>query len=167
MTNDEKLDAILARVTAIEARLDMGLTIVQPSPPTPLDAFVRPPAGAQPHGLGVQMREVDVAEAILRACHGVNWRGDLIVAGKQADEVWSIVERLKVADPAILPYYQMLDPLLCGLGLLSGFIPPHPEDSYPFSPTRSVREAFAGQTVESFLADQMAVISGGGGASGA
>jgi hypothetical protein len=154
MDYDEKLDLILARLDEIEAK------IATPLPPESLGGlfdFVRPSTEDDGYGLGSPMTGPDAAEAIKRACGNVNWRGDVALTEKERDARWVLVERLKKADPTILPFYVHLDPAFCGYGLLTGAFAPHTSDGPSFGATKRARESFAGVSLGDFLADQFAV----------
>ena len=159
LTYDEKLDLILSRLFAIEAKLTSCVPTpdVVPAPTGGLFDFVRPDPSEDGHGLGTPMTEADPAEAIARACGNVNWMGDAVLSPADRDARWALIERLKKADPAILPFYRMLDPGFCGLGLLTNAFEPHTSDPLSFGVTRAAREAFAGMTVEAWISTQLGI----------
>jgi hypothetical protein len=170
----EKLDAILAalgglseRLANVEQILQVATTAPAPEPPAqivgPLAAFVRPPAGVQPYGYGVEMTEPDVAEALRRAMYCVTWRGEMGVAEEDIQRRWEVIERLKVADPAIIQHYVSLHPEFCGFALLTGLIQPHTQDALSFGAEAERRRGWAGTTVQSFLDSQFATSDGGPG----
>jgi hypothetical protein len=170
----EKLDAILAalgslseRIANVEQILQITTTAPVPGQPAqivgPLAAFVRPPANAVPYGYLTEMTEPDVAEAIKRALHCVTWRGEFGVAEQDINSRWEVIERLKIADPAILPHYVFLDPEFAGYALLTGLIQPHTQDALSFGATAEQRRGYAGTTVQSFLDSQFASSDGGPG----
>lgn len=165
--SDETLDRVLAllgevisRIGAIEARLDAGLTIVQPPAapqPTPLDAFVKPAMrDVSPWAERRDMTGPDVDEAIRRAHHGVNWRGGYLGAAAY-EAAWTEIERLKSGDRELIDRYRMLHPEFAGYGLLVGLFAPVAEDRWSWGVNSATREGFAGQTIQSFLDDQFKV----------
>jgi hypothetical protein len=172
MNYDEQLaalrsgqDAILAgqaaidkRLAAIEEKLPVNITITTPAP-EPSEAgglydFVRPPADEPPYGLGIAMTSVDVGEAINRACHGVNWRGDIVLSPAMLDEVWTEIEALKAGDVALIAKYRNLDPGFAGLALLTGLTDPAKYDGFI---GQAKRDAWAGTTVQSFIDGQFTI----------
>lgn len=164
MNYDERLAEILNELHGINSRLDSIEAKLQPTP-APIEVTIPPTGGlfdfVSPtddlYGFGSVMTSPDPVEAIRRACANVNWRGDVALSPEERDARWAIIERLKKADPELLPYYGMLDPGFCGLGLLTGTFEPHTSDALSFGTTKIRRESLVGKTVEAFLAENLGV----------
>jgi len=154
---DEKLDLILSRLDAIETKLGLVSAPIEVTiPPSGgLFDFIAPADDL--YGFGSVMTSPDPVEAIRRACANVNWRGDVCLSAEERESRWALIERLKAADPELLPHYRMLDPGFCGLGLLTGAFAPHTSDGPSFGATKTAREAFAGKSIETFLAENLGV----------
>jgi len=164
MTYDEKLDLILSKLTALEAVFASNVQIppVANGPTGGLFDFVRPDGSEKPHGLGTPMTWPDVGEAISRACYGINWRGDQVVAGAAADDVWAEIDALKAGNEKLIDLYRKVDPTMAGYALLTGRIDPSKYDARTFGINASKRNALAGETVERFLEDQFRITGGPG-----
>lgn len=124
-----------------------------PSGASPLSQLVRPPAGAEPYGVGTVMTGPDVAEYLKRAIHCVNWVGGLCRTPEEADAIWAEIERLKTGKWDVIEPYANLDPLFCGVGLLTGLFDIAALDGRLGQPGEK-RRAFKGQTVPRFLEEQ-------------
>lgn len=170
MNYDEKLDLLLDRQQATMDRLAKIESVLlipaagKPAPGEPdLFSFVRPDGSAKPYGLGTRMTGPDVREAIKRACHGVNWRGDLVLGPAAADEVWAEIAQLQKGNPDLLEKYRFVDPGFAGLALLTAILDPVRYDGFI---GQAKRDSWAGTSIDSFLTAQFA-ISGGPGIGGA
>ena len=135
-----------------------------PAPPVngalDLYSFVRPAKReADRWPFGADMKSADLAEAIERALHGVNWRGGKL-GDKAYEEAWAEIEALKAGDWRLIGIYgpagANLDPALAGYALLTGRIQTVAHDG-GFSGNADARRALAGETVQSFLDDQFRV----------
>lgn len=168
--SDKRLDAICARLDTLEDEV-RKLQAAAPSA-TPntggLFAFMRPLPGVPRHGAGSRMDGPDLWEAVKRAISGVNYQGTIVHGPDAEADVWHEIERLKLADPELLPKYQALDPAFVGFALLTGLIDPVRWDPLGFGINARKRENFAanGTTISSWLEDQFRVAQGGPGISG-
>lgn len=151
---NEKLDLIIARLEAIEARL----VVAQPSPAPSggLYAFVRPAIRDITPWADKPMRQTDPAEVIERALHGVGWQGNYI-ADSSYDEAWAEIENLKTGDAKLISRYSELDPEFAGVGLLTGLFSPVKYDAITFGQNMKNREAWAGKTVSEFIVEQLSI----------
>lgn len=170
MTYDEKLDAILAGLAALTARVATIETQLGDTPapnPTPAPAptgglfqFVRPVPEVPRYGEGFIMAKPDAAEVVKRALYGVRWTGDVPLLPADLDARWALIEKLKAADPDVLPFYSMLDPEFCGVALLTNVISPHTFDAPTFGLTAKTRASYAGVTTQSFIEANLRVEAG-------
>jgi hypothetical protein len=163
MSYDDKLDLILARLDAIEAKLAPAAAPAT-VPTDGLFRFVRPAVRNVNQWTG-DMTSPDAEEAFQRAIHGVNWRGGYI-ADSSYDEAWVEIERLKAGDQKLVAFYLYLDPEFAGFGLLTGLFSPVNYDGASFGVNGAARASFAGYTIQRFIDEQILVSQSGGGASG-
>ena len=147
MSYDDKLDLIISRLGAIEAKLS-------PAPTGGLYDLVRPAVRDVSPWSGVEMRGPDPFAALARALHGVDWRG-YHLDDTGYDEAWEEIEQLKRGIG--IEFYRALDPEFAGYALLVGLISPAKYDGATWGTNRDKRLALAGATVESFISDQFAV----------
>lgn len=144
---------------------EMSAKLTGNAPPVdagPLAGFVRPLPGEPRHGEGKPMTAPDVREALERARHGVTWAGTVAREGKDLDDVWETIEKLRAGDWATIQHYAMLDPLLCVVGLLTGLFQLAKHDGNSFGVTSVQRRAFAGVKFEEFLNNQFGITGGPG-----
>jgi len=157
MAKSEDLKSLEERVEALEEKLIDLLGTPDPVPSGTLFIFNRPGPGAPRYGLGSRMAGPDVLEAVRRANHCVGYQGNLARHGSGEDEAWGEIDRLKVLDPELLEKYRMLDPAFTGFALLTGLIQVAKYDGITFGANARAREAFAGQTIQSWLENEYAV----------
>lgn len=153
----EKLDLILARLDAIEAKL--AAAPQTPAPDAGLFRFVRPAVretGRWP--ADVDMVAPDPEEVFQRALHGVNWRGGA-VSDQTYEEAWQEIEALKAGDEKLIAVYREagLDPEFAGVALLTGLISPAKHDAMSFGVNFGVRRGYAGYTTASFIEAQLSI----------
>lgn len=162
MSTKEELEEIRERLAALEAKAGQPLP-ADPDADPGLGIFVRPLASAPKHGLGSRMGGPDLLEAVRRACHGVNYRGNVVLDGAALDEAWAEIEGLKVGDPELRRKYRLLWPSYAGFALLTGDLTPAKYDGFDGA---AKRDAKAGKTIRSFLEQEFAVMAGGAAPSG-
>lgn len=153
MSNSDDIKDLFARVEALEAKSTGGSGAGVGS----ILVFNRPRPDAAPFGLGWRMSAPDPVEAVKRACFAVNYQGGLVHEGEALDEVWDEIERLKVADPKLLPLYAKVDPAMAGFALLTGLVSVSKWDPMQFGKAQEKRDALAGFSIASWLEQEFAV----------
>ena len=153
----EKLDLILARLDAIEAKL--AAAPHAPATDAGLFRFARPAVretGKWP--ADVDMVAPDPEEVFRRALHGVNWRGGA-VSDQTYEEAWQEIEALKAGDEKLIAVYREanLDPEFAGIALLTGLIQPAKYDGPTFGVNSGVRRGYAGYTAASWVEAQLSI----------
>lgn len=163
MTVEETLAEILARLTAIEAELS-GTVKPVPVPTGGAYQFVRT---FDSYGKGTKVETADEAENVKRACASINWNGDTVYdPGPYLDEVWAEIGKLQNADPALMPYYQTLDPAMACFGLLMGQFDTQRLDTLSFGINHQKRLSCDGGTISAFVQAQIDKRGDPGGPSG-
>ncbi len=169
MNTDEKIDYAIKlllgmdlRLAALE-KLAAGYKPEAPpaddTPPKPtggLYDFVRPVPVEPRYGAGVKMTSPAANEALLRAKYAVRWNGDVMLTVAQEDEVWAEIEALKGGDQKLIAKYSMLDPEFAGFALLTNLLDVSQYDGFL---GQSKRDAYSGETVETFIALQFGIDS--------
>lgn len=159
----EGQDEILGMLEELGKKLNAPAPVADGGPATdPLAGFVRPKPGEPRHGEGVPMKAPDLHEALERARHGVTWAGTVAREGKDLEDVWETIEKLRAGDWDAIAPYAMLNPLFCVFGLMTGLFQLAKYDGNTFGATFVQRKAFAGVTVEDFLNNQFGRTGGPG-----
>lgn len=168
------LEAMQTDVAEIKHRLDKLEGAPPPKPePEPqkpeevfLARFVRPVPIIPRHGAGVRMSAPDGEELIQRALYSVRWNGD--VMSHIAEEAWAEIEAVKAGDPKLTAVYAETgaDPDLIAVMLLTGYIAPVGYDQFSFNVAQEQRRGYVGQTCQSWIDNQFAILHGGAAPSG-
>ena len=161
MTYDEKLDAILDRLSSIES----VLLTVPPDIAKPDDfGFVKPAVRDVSPWLDKRMTSPDPVEAKARALHGVSWAGT-VLSDERYEAAWREVEDLLAAkpfDPRCAPYLG-LQPEVVFFGLLTGMTALPDETNFgEYGGSRDPQKLVGVESIAAYLEGLPAFKSGGG-----
>ena len=164
MTYDEKLDAILDRLSSIES----VLLTVPPDLTKPDDlGFVKPAVRDVSPWLDKRMTSPDPVEAKQRALHGVSWAGT-VLSDERYDKAWEEVEYLLAAqpfDPRCAPYMFTV-PEVTFFCLLTGAVALPDEKNFGrYDGSRDPQKLVGVGSIAAYLAG-LPVFKDGGGPSG-